>query len=62
MIALSMPGLPKVAASGKKIPDPKEPVRIQARGDKLVNYEVVHVQDGGVLGILKQMGAAVPQQ
>lgn len=60
-LALPMPGLPKVAATGRKIANPREQVRIKAQGDKLINWDVVPVADGGVLGILKQMGVAEPQ-
>ncbi|MCL4487315.1 MAG: nuclear transport factor 2 family protein [Chloroflexi bacterium] len=58
---LPLPGLPKVPATGKRIALPKEHVQMTARGDKLSNYEVEAVPDGGVPGILKQMGVAVPQ-
>ncbi len=60
-LALPMPGLPQVPATGRKITNPKEHVWIKSRGDKLINWQVEVVPDGGVLGILKQMGVAVPQ-
>lgn len=59
-LALPMPGLPRVAATGRKIANPKEHVRITARGDKLINWDVEPVPDGGVVGILKQMGVNLP--
>lgn len=58
--SLPMPGLPQVPATGKKITNAIEPVRVTARGDKLINWEVTPVPDGGLLGILSRMGATVP--
>jgi hypothetical protein len=60
-LALPMLGLPKAPATGRKITNPREPVRVKAQGDKLINWEVEYVADGGVPGILKQLGVAVPQ-
>ncbi len=60
-LALPMPGLPRIPATGRKITNPRERVWVKARGDKLINYEVEQVPDGGVPGILKQMGVAIPQ-
>ncbi len=60
-LALPIPGLPRIPATGRKITNPKEHVRVKARGDKLINYEVEQVPNGGVLGILTQMGVTVPQ-
>jgi hypothetical protein len=59
-LALPLPGVPKVPATGKKIANPKERVWVKARGDKLINYQVEQVPDGGVPGILKQMGVSLP--
>lgn len=59
-LALPIPGLPRVPATAKRIANPKEHIWVKTRGDKLVNYEVEKVPDGGVFGILKQMGVALP--
>ena len=59
-LALPFPGLPHIPATGRRITNPRERVRVRAQGDKLTNYEVEQVPDGGVAGILKQMGVAVP--
>lgn len=59
-LALPIPGLPRVPATGRKIANPKERVWVKARGNKLINYEVEQLPDGGVLGILKQMGVTAP--
>lgn len=56
-----IPGIPSVPPTGKHIVLPKETVKVTARGDKLSNYEVEPVANGGVVGILKQMGVTVPQ-
>jgi hypothetical protein len=61
LLALPMPGLPQVPATGRKIANPREHVRITAQGDKLINWQVEPTIDGGVPGILKQMGVAIPQ-
>lgn len=61
-LVLPMPGLPQVPATGRKITNPRERVCVKARGNKLINYEVEQVPDGGVFGILKQMGVAVPHE
>ena len=60
-LSLPLPGLPTVPATGKRIALHKEHVKMSARGDKLYKYEVEATPDGGVPGILKQMGVAVPQ-
>lgn len=59
-LALPIPGLPRVPATGRKIANPRERVRVKAQNDKLINYQVEHVNDGGVTGILKQMGVTLP--
>jgi hypothetical protein len=59
-LVVPMPGIPRVAATGKHIALPKERVKVTARGDKLSNYEVEQVPNGGLPGILKQMGVALP--
>ncbi len=61
-LALPIPGLPRVPATGRKITLPLEHVRIQAQGSQLVNWQVEPVSDGGVMGILKQMGVSVPHK
>lgn len=59
-LAVPIPGIPRVPATGKHIALPKERFQATARDNKLSNYKVEPVPDGGVLGILKQMGVAVP--
>ncbi len=61
-LALPIPGLPKIPPTGRKITLPREHVRVKARGNQLINWEVEPVADGGVMGILKQMGVAVPHE
>ena len=59
-LVLPIPGIPRVPATGKKLVWPKEPVRVTARGGKLSNYRVESVPNGGISGMLKQMGVALP--
>lgn len=56
-----IPGIPSVPATGKRLAMPKEPFKVTVRGDKLSSYQVTPVPDGGLPGILKQMGVTVPQ-
>ncbi len=55
-----IPGIPHVPATGKHIALPQERVWVTARGDKLSNYKVEAVPNGGLVGILAQMGVALP--
>jgi SnoaL-like domain len=59
-LVLPIPGIPRVPATGKKIVWPKEPVRATTRADKLSNWRVESVPGGGIPGMLKQMGVALP--
>lgn len=56
-----MPNLPRVAATGRKIALPTEPLVLTVRDGQLSSLHVENVSNGGFLGILKQMGAMVPQ-
>lgn len=55
-----MPGLPRVAATGKAIANPTEHVWVAVKDGKLTEWRVEQVPSGGLLGILKQMGVALP--
>ncbi len=55
-----IPGLPNVPPTGKRIALPKEPITVTERDGKLANLHVEPVPNGGLLGILKQMGVTVP--
>jgi heme-degrading monooxygenase HmoA len=50
-----VPGLPIIPATGKRVLNPMEHIRVTARGGKLTNWDVEHVSDGGLAGIVKQL-------
>lgn len=60
---LNIPALKikNVEASNKKIRLPEETCEISFKGDKIKNLAVKPLPDGGVKGILKQIGAEVPE-
>ena len=60
-LVVPMPGIPRVPATSRHIALPRERIWVTARGDKLSNFKVEAVPNGGVLGILKQMGVALPE-
>lgn len=55
-----LPGLPSVPPTGKKILNPTERVWVTAQNGKLTSWEVEHLPNGGVVGILSQMGVTIP--
>jgi hypothetical protein len=57
-----IPGVPPIPASGKQILNPVERVLVTARNGKLTRYVVESVPNGGLIGILTQMGAAIHAQ
>ena len=58
---LSPMGLPKVPATGKKIKNPVEHPVVTIKGGKITGVHVGDVTpDGGVPGILKQLGVELP--
>lgn len=59
-LSVPIPGIPTIPATGKKILNPVEHVRVTARNGKLTEYVVEHVENAGLLGIVSQMGATVP--
>jgi len=59
-LSLPIPGTPTIPATGKKILNPVEHVSAKEENGKLTEYVVEHLADGGVVGIISQMGAAVP--
>ena len=59
-LVLPMPEFPRVAATGNKIALPKERIELSIKGNQVSALAVESVPDGGLLGILKQMGVAVP--
>lgn len=55
-LRLPVPGIPAVPPTGRHISLPTEPVIISFRDEKLSNFEVESGADGGLPGILKQVG------
>lgn len=59
---LSIPSMNlNIEASENKIRLPEETVEVRFRGNKIQNINVRVLPDGGVKGILKQIGAEVPE-
>lgn len=59
-LALSIPGVPVIAPTGKRVQLPKEACTAEFRGDKIAAYSVESHPDGGIPGVLAQLGAALP--
>ena|SRR5689334_25301691 len=55
-----IPGMPPIPATGKRIALPQEPFTFTLRNDKIALFEAAHVEGGGVMGLLAQIGAAPP--
>jgi hypothetical protein len=55
-----MPEVSAVPASNKNIQLPKENVTMVFKGDKISSFTVEKVPNGGVPGLLKQIGVTVP--
>lgn len=60
-LALPMPGIPHVPPTGKKVHLPKEGVELTVRNGQITSLKVENLPTGGVPGILKQLGVALPQ-
>ncbi len=56
-----MPNVGTVHATGKKISLPEEKIQISLKGNKISRFNVERVPNGGVMGILKQIGVDVHQ-
>lgn len=59
-LALPLPGFAVIAPTGKRVSLPIENFAAVLRGERLINYEVGHVEGGGVPGLLAQLGASLP--
>jgi hypothetical protein len=60
-LALPIPGIPRVPATSKKVRLPKEKVELTVRNGQLTSLKVENLPNGGVPGILKQLGVALTQ-
>lgn len=54
-----IPSLGTVQATGKRITLPEEKVHVKLRGSKIARLDVEPVPNGGVMGLLKQIGVDV---
>jgi hypothetical protein len=62
---LTMPMVPDIGtihATGKKISLPEERVHIKVKDNKITRFEVDKTPNGGVTGILSQLGVAVHER
>jgi hypothetical protein len=57
---LRIPGVPAVFATGKRITLPREKVDVAVECGKVTVLKVENLPDGGLMGILAQMGVALP--
>jgi hypothetical protein len=57
---LRIPGVPAVFATGKRITLPREKVDVAVERGKVIVLKVQSLPDGGLMGILAQMGVALP--
>jgi predicted ester cyclase len=59
-LQLPMPGMPAIPASGKKVSLPAELSTFTVKNGKLAKLEVASTPNGGVMGILSQLGVNMP--
>lgn len=59
-LSLPMVGIPPIAPTGKRVQLAPEACTCVFQGDKLIAYQVQATPDGGVVGMLKQLGVALP--
>ena len=60
-LVLPMPGVPRVPATGKKVALPSEKVELDTRDGQIISLKVESVPNGGVPGILQQLGVSLPE-
>ena len=57
---LNVPGMPSIPATGKSISLPEETSVFTFKGGKIANYTAHPAPDGGLPGMLKQLGVQMP--
>jgi predicted ester cyclase len=57
-----MPGVESIPPTNKKVLNAEENVTITFKGDKISSMTVERVPNGGVAGLLKQLGVVVPSK
>ena len=60
-LVLPMPGVPRVAATGRKVALPREKVELDTRDGQITLLKVENLPNGGVPGILQQLGVSLPE-
>jgi hypothetical protein len=55
-----MPGMPDLPATNRSIRNPPEVIQVTFQGERVVDIHVDPVPGGGVLGMLEQLGVAIP--
>ena len=60
LLDLSPLGLGVTPATNKSFAIPREYGRVTCKGDKVVSWVVDRIEGGGLMGILSQLGIAVP--
>lgn len=59
-LVLPVPGIPRVPPTGSAIANPTEHVEVTVRDGRVTEWKVDHVPNGGLGGLLSQMGVALP--
>ena len=60
VLDLSPVGLGVIPATNKSFATPREHGKVTIKGDKVVSWVVDRIEGGGLMGILGQLGIAVP--
>ena len=56
-----IPGLANIPATAKSVKMPEERVQITVENDKIVGIELEQVPNGGLPGLLRQIGVEIPR-
>ena len=59
-LVLPLHGVPRIAPTGMDVKSPRETVELTVRNGQVTALKVQNLPDGGVPGILKQLGVAMP--
>jgi predicted ester cyclase len=59
-LQLPMPGMPPIPPTGKKVSLPFEPSTFTVKNGKLTRLDVQSSPEGGLMGILSQLGVKMP--
>ncbi|MCU7496409.1 MAG: ester cyclase [Ignavibacteria bacterium] len=56
------PGIKAIPATNKSVVMPEEPVEITVKDNKITKLKLVHVDGGGLMGLMKQLGVELPAE